>query len=148
MRVYVCIRRYPACNSRAPYCLSVACPAAQCYPTLSHERQDFRKKVTEHKMCVLIFSMTLWATVFIVRRTERDMIENVYRFSCEVLVIVVRFSWNLNFFSRIFFFQKYSNIIFNETPPSRIRIVLCGRTGGRADIANLIVAFRHFAEST
>ena len=24
--------------------------------TLSHKRHDFRKKVTEHKMCVLIFS--------------------------------------------------------------------------------------------
>jgi len=26
--------------------------------TLSHKRHDFRKKVTEHKMCVLIFSTT------------------------------------------------------------------------------------------
>ena len=26
--------------------------------TLSHKRRDFRKKVTEYKMCVLIFSIT------------------------------------------------------------------------------------------
>jgi hypothetical protein len=26
--------------------------------TLSHKRHDFRKNVTEHKMCVLIFSKT------------------------------------------------------------------------------------------
>ena len=26
------------------------------FPTLSHKWYDFRKKVTEHKMCVLIFS--------------------------------------------------------------------------------------------
>ena len=31
----------------------VACPALQYYlPTLSHKRHDFRKKFTEHKMCV------------------------------------------------------------------------------------------------
>jgi hypothetical protein len=26
------------------------------FSTLSHKRQDLEKKVTEHKMCVLIFS--------------------------------------------------------------------------------------------
>ena len=26
------------------------------FSTLSHKRQNFRKNVTEHKMCVLIFS--------------------------------------------------------------------------------------------
>jgi len=30
----------------------------QYLPTLSHKRHDFRKNVTEHKMCVLIFSTT------------------------------------------------------------------------------------------
>ena len=35
----------------------VACPAEQYFPTLSHKRHDFRKKkVIEHKMCVLVFS--------------------------------------------------------------------------------------------
>jgi len=37
---------------------SVACPDLQYFPTLSHKRNDFREKVTEHKMCVLIFSTT------------------------------------------------------------------------------------------
>jgi hypothetical protein len=35
---------------------SVACPALQYFPTLSHKRQDFLgKKVIERKMCVLVF---------------------------------------------------------------------------------------------
>ena len=63
--VCVCSLRYPACNAHAPYCHAVACPAIQYFSTLSHKWQDFRKKkVTEHKMCVLIFLELLSGTIF------------------------------------------------------------------------------------
>jgi len=39
--------------------ICMACPALQYFSTLSHKRYDFRKKkITEHKICVLIFSAT------------------------------------------------------------------------------------------
>ena len=38
--------------------LYAASLARQCFSTLSHKQHDFRKNVTEHKMCVLIFSTT------------------------------------------------------------------------------------------
>ena len=30
-------------------------PVLQCFPTLSRKQHDFRKKIIEHKLCVLIF---------------------------------------------------------------------------------------------
>jgi len=46
---------------------SVTCPALQCFSTFSHKWDDFqgKKKFTEHKMCVLIFSTILSETFLI-----------------------------------------------------------------------------------
>jgi hypothetical protein len=56
--VCVCNLRYPARNAHASYCHLWPAPHYNIFPTLSHKRYNFRKKVTEHKMCVLIFSTT------------------------------------------------------------------------------------------
>ena len=56
--VCVCSLRYRACNAHAPYCNLWPAPALQYFSTLYKKMHDFRKKVTEHKMCVLIFSTT------------------------------------------------------------------------------------------
>ena len=70
---------------------SVACPALQHITIFSHKRHDFRKRGLEDKMCGLIFSTILSEMFNISRRMERDMIKNVYRSSCKVPVILVRF---------------------------------------------------------
>jgi len=66
---------------------SVACPAVQYFSTLSHKRHDFRKTVTEHKMCILIFSTILSETFLILRRSERQLIATVHTFPSKVPVI-------------------------------------------------------------
>jgi hypothetical protein len=71
---------------------SVASPAVPYIATLFHKRQDFRKKKKKllYTKCVLISSINLSETFLIPRRTERDIIKNVYWSTCKVTVIVVR----------------------------------------------------------
>jgi len=122
---------------------SVVCPALQYFSTLSHKRHDFRRNVIQHKMCVLIFSTTLSETIFILRRNERDMINNVYRSSCKVPFILVRFWQHLNLSEQIF--EKSSNIKFHGNPSSGSRVVPCGQTD-RHDEANS--RFSQFCEGS
>ena len=70
---------------------SVACPALQYFSTLSHKRHDFRERITEQIMCVLIFLQLLSETFLILKRTEGDISINVHRSSRTVPVIFVIF---------------------------------------------------------
>jgi hypothetical protein len=63
--------------------------------TLSHKRQDFRKKIIEHKIWGLIFSTNLCETSLILRRIQRDII--VHKSSCKVPVILSDFNETLTF---------------------------------------------------
>jgi len=45
-------------------------------------------------------------------------------------------------------FEKYSKIKFRENPSSGSRVVPCGQTDIRTDMAKLIVAFRNFANAS
>ena len=77
---------------------SVACPASQFLflPTLSHKRHDFRKKVTEHKMCILTFSTTFVRNIsHSEKKWARYDKKNIYRSSRTVHFILSDFneSW-------------------------------------------------------
>ena len=72
---------------------SVAPPAVPffLFSMLCHKRQDFRRKVIEHKMRVLIFLTILSEAFLILRITERGIIRNVFWSSCKVPGILVIF---------------------------------------------------------
>jgi len=83
------------------------------------------KKVTEHKMCVLIFSTSLSEIFLVLRMIERDIINNVYSASCKEPVILVRFWWHPNFLDRISKSAQIPNFCENPSYGSRVP---CGRT--------------------
>ena len=67
---------------------------------LSHKRHDFRgeKKKLLNTKCVFWYSVQILSGIFLILRiTERDIIINIHMYSCEVPVILVRYSRNCNF---------------------------------------------------
>jgi len=89
-------------NAHAPYYIAICgLTVSTIFSTLSHKRHYFwwweggggerGRDVIEHKMCVLIFSTILYEIFPILRKTERDIIKNVYRSPCKVPIILVIF---------------------------------------------------------
>ena len=107
---------------------SVSCPALQNYFKLSHKQRDFWKKVTDHKMCVLIFSATfIWNISHSQKNSARYYRKRTY----------ANYPSFLSNFNQIWIFWQifgeYTNIKFNEHPSSGSRVVPCGRTDRQTD---------------
>ena len=69
------------------------CPDVQYFPTLSHKRQDFRKKVFESQIRFFLFSLQLLSAGFVnLRETERDKIKKVKLSSCKGLLLLSDFN--------------------------------------------------------
>ena len=61
------------------------------FSTLSHKWHDFREKLLNIKMCVLIFCIRLCEVFLILITFQRCTAINLHMSSCEVPVILVRF---------------------------------------------------------
>jgi hypothetical protein len=118
---------------------TLTCPPLQYFSALSHKWQNFRKQMVLNIKCVYLFSLQLLsATYLILKRTERDMINNYvgrhaqYCYSCHISM-KLGFPWQN--------FEQHSNIKFHEN--------LSGGSWGHvdelADMRKLIVAFCNFA---
>jgi len=66
-------------------------PGSTIFFHIISQTAGFSKKKLLNAKCVLIISQLLSETFLIPRRTERDVIRNVYLSSFEVPVILVRF---------------------------------------------------------
>jgi hypothetical protein len=145
-RVCVCSFSYPACNAHAPYCR--LWPAALCN-IFPHSLTNYiilgGKKRLPNIKCVFWFSLHLLPETFLViRRTERDMIKNVY---CDPHVKYPSFSLGFNktllfpvYFRKILKYQiSWKSVQWEPCCPTR--------TDGQTDMAMLTVAFRNFANA-
>jgi hypothetical protein len=89
----VCSLSYPACKAYASYYIGICGGylAVRYFSSLSHKQHDFRKNVTEHKMCLLFFSVISVRIFLIQRGIERDIVISVHTSSCKVPIILARF---------------------------------------------------------
>ena len=108
--VYVCSLRYPAYNEQAPCYHMWPAPLYSIFITLAHQRHVFRKENLLSIKCVFLISLQFLSEIlFIKRRTERDMIKNVYWPSCKVSVFLSYLNEKLKFSGHIF--EKYLNFV-------------------------------------
>jgi len=126
--LWICSFRYPACNTRAPY-FDVWRARLHCIFT-SYPINDriFENKLLNAKCVFWVSLHPLTATFLILRRSEWDVIKTIYWSLCKVPVILVRYSWNLNFLTD---FRKILKYQISWKSVFRNRLVPCGRTEGQ-----------------
>jgi hypothetical protein len=128
---------------------SVACLAVTYLFTLSHKRQEFREKFTEHKMCVLIFCRTfLWNTSRSRKNSARHY-HKVRRSSHRVRVTLVKFETNFNFLDRFSKNTHIPNFMKSSPPlPRGSRVVACRRTDRHHEANSCFSQFREGAQKS
>ena len=126
---------------------SLACPALHYVSiylingTISEKKSYWTKK-----KCVVIFSTNLLEIFLVLGRTERDIIKNVHCSSRKALVILLRFSLNLNFLDGFSKSTQISNLIISRSVGAEL-FHMDRRTDEQTDMTEPIVAFAVFRTS-
>ena len=140
----MCSIRYLAYNALAPYCNLWPAQLYYIFPHYLINGKIFGKKKYWLRYVCFEFLYIFCETFLIIRGTESDMIKNIYRSSCEVPLILVRFLMQCEFprqnFRKILEYQ-ISRISVQWQPSDSIR------TDTRTDMAKLIAALRNFANA-
>jgi hypothetical protein len=112
-------------NARAPYSHLWPAQLYNIFPRYFLIVMSFLKKVTVHKMCLLIFSTTF---VWNISHSKKNWAR--YGIKC-VQVLMYNTSYSSQILMKLEFYlhilENYSNIILHENSSSEIRVVLCGR---------------------
>jgi hypothetical protein len=90
LSVCICSLRYPASNAHAPFYHLRPAPLCNIFPHCLINGTIFEKKVTENKMCVVIFSTRFVWNISHFKKKWARLIKSVYWSSCKVLSIFVR----------------------------------------------------------
>jgi hypothetical protein len=118
---------------------SVTCLTSAYFSTLSHKRQDFREKVIEHKMCVLIFSTTfVWNISHSKKNWARYFHKRTYvvMYSMLLLSDVNKTSIFWIYFPKVLKYQ-----ISRKSVPVGAELF---HADGQTDMTRPIAAFRNF----
>jgi hypothetical protein len=114
MCLLACRLAYSVRHVHAPCCLRPLWPH-HIFLTLSHNLHNFRKKVTKHKTCVLIFSTTsIWNISYFKKKSAKHChkCENVFMSSTHFCWILLKhnFSWQIFKKSQITNFIKIPSV--------------------------------------
>jgi hypothetical protein len=82
--MYICSLPYAAWNSNVPHCYLWLVPLYNIFPCFPTKSTIFGKELLSITCVFWLFLQVLSETFFILRRTGRDMIKNVYWSSCAV----------------------------------------------------------------
>jgi hypothetical protein len=137
----VCCIKYPACNAHAPYSYLWSVQLYNIFP-LYLINGTIKKKVTERKVCVSIFSATcIWNISHSEKRgawyDQKGLFFFMYStcYSCQMLM-KLEFSW--------WILKKYSNIKFHDNPSSGSWVVPCRWMDGWIDMTKLMATSQNF----
>jgi len=105
--VCVCNLSCAGCKANAPYCHLWPVRLYNTFPQYLITGTIFEKKVTEHKMCVWIFSTPFVWNISHSKKKWATHCPTVHKPSCKIPGLLSRFRWNCNFLER---FSKYSQM--------------------------------------
>ena len=112
----VCSLTYSACNVHAPCCQLWPAALSSNFPRYLINGTAFVKTLLSIKYLFWFSLQHLCETFLNPRRNERSVTKYVHRSSREVLAVLVRFSWNLNFLGK---FSQISQISIISIPVPR-----------------------------